>query len=389
MLRAMRTPKILRCLSFVSAGLFCAGFAGCGGSAKSTNTTKTTAQWVADGPMSIGLTTFTFVDNSRPTPANGTYAGAPNRTLVTQVWYPTAQVGGSETDAPLAPGHYPLVIHSHGFMDSNDGESYLGEHLASYGYIVAAPDFPLSQANAPGNPTIDDTANQPLDDTFVIDQLLTTSGPTAAIAASIDPDRIVASGLSLGGLTTLLLGYHPTMRDPRLKAALAMAPPSCMFTAEYFANAPALPLLMMYGSSDAIVDPVANEQRIFPFTKSPSELMAFAAGSHTGFATAAAFLDAATNYDAFGCKALGMLDASSFSTLGTAAQGIAQDPSVCPAACTTIPTTPSLDAGRQQDLTKAAAQAFFDNALGRNTTGKQFVQSGIASENMEVSVQLR
>ena len=339
--------------------------------------------------MSVGLTTFTFVDDSRPTPANGTYAGAPNRTLVTQVWYPTGQVGGSMTDAPLMPGKYPLVLHSHGFMDSNNGESYLGMHLASYGYIVAAPNFPLSQADAPGNPTIDDTANQPLDVTFVINQLLTTSGNTASIAASIDQDRIVASGLSLGGLTTLLLGFHPTMRDPRLKAVLAMAPPSCMFTAEYFANAPALPLLMMYGSSDAIVDPTANEQRIFPYTKSPSELMAFAAGSHTGFATAAAFLDAATNYDAFGCKALGMLDASSFSTLGTAQQGIAQDPSVCPAACTTIPTTPSLDASRQQDLTQAAAQAFFDDALGRNAAGKSFVQSAIASENSEVSVQLR
>ena len=388
MLRAMRTLRKLRCLSFATISLLGGLVGGCGGSAKSTNTTKTTAEWIADGPMNTGLTTFTFVDNSRPTPANGTYAGAPNRTLVTRVWYPTAQVGGSMTDAPLAPGHYPLLLHSHGFMDSNSGESYLGEHLASYGYIVAAPNFPLSVADAPGNPTIDDTANQPLDVTFVIDQLLTASGSTAMFAANIDPDRIVASGLSLGGLTTLLLGFHPTMRDPRLKAVLAMAPPSCMFTADYFANAPALPLLMMYGSLDAIVDPAANEQRIFPFTKSPSELMAFAAGSHTGFATAAAFLDASTNYDSFGCKALGMIDASSFSTLGTAAQGIAQDPSVCPAACTTVPTTPSLDAGRQQDLTQAAAQAFFDNALGRNTTGKQFVQSGIATQNTEVSVQV-
>ncbi len=378
MLRAMRIP---RCLSVALVGAAVA--AGCGGS----DQTKTTAQWMADGPMSVGSTSLTFVDSTRPTPANGSYPALPTRTLVTQVWYPAPTPGG--TNSPLLAGHYPLVLHSHGFMDSNTGESYLGEHLASYGYIVAAPNYPLSMANALGNPTIDDTAQQPLDATFVIDQLLATTSGAIAIGGSIDTDRIVASGLSLGGLTTLLLAFHPTSRDPRLKAALAMAPPSCMFTAAYFDNAPALPLLMMLGSDDAIVDPTANEDRIFPLTKTPSELMTFAAGSHTGFAGAASFLNAATNYDAFGCKALGNVDASSFASLGTADQGIAQDPSVCPAACATVPTTPSLDATRQQNLTMAAAQAFFDGVLGRNGTGAAFVQTGIAAQNAEVTVQVR
>lgn len=382
MLRAMRIP---RCFSAVLVG---AAFvaAGCGGS---DNQPKTSAQWIADGTMGTGTTSLTFVDSSRPTPANGSYGGAPTRTLVTQVWYPATTPGGPMTDAPLLPGHYPLVLHSHGFMDSNEGENYLGEHLASYGYIVAAPNYPLSMSGAPGNPTIDDTAQQPLDATFVIDQLLATTSGAIAVGSSIDTDRIVASGLSLGGLTTLLLAFHPTSRDPRLKAALAMAPPSCMFTAAYFDNAPALPLLLMLGSDDAIVDPTANEDRIFPLTKTPSELMTFAAGSHTGFATPASFLNAASNYDAFGCKELGSVNASSFASLGTAAQGIAQDPSVCPAACATVPTTPSLDATRQQDLTKAAAQAFFDGVLGRNATGTAFVQTGMAAQNTEVTVQVR
>jgi dienelactone hydrolase len=383
MLRAMRSS---RCLSVVLVGAAVA-VAGCGGSAKPQ--TKTTAQWMADGTIGVGTTSLTFVDTTRATPANGTYAGAPTRTLVTQVWYPSTTPGGPMTDAPLLAGHYPLVLHSHGYMDSNLGERYMGEHLAGYGYIVAAPDYPLSMGGALGNPTIDDTAQQPLDARFVIDQLLATTSGSIAIGGSIDPDRIVASGLSLGGLTTLLLAFHPTSRDPRLKAALAMAPPSCMFTAAYFDNAPALPLLLMLGSDDAIVDPAANEERIFPLTKTPSELMTFAAGSHTGFAVAASFLNAASNYDAFGCKELGSVNASSFASLGTAAQGVAQDPSVCPAACATVPTTPSLDATRPQDLTKVAAQAFFDGVLGRNATGTAFVQTGMAAQNAEVTVQVR
>ena len=37
----------------------------------------------------------------------------------------------------------------------------------------------------------------------------------------IDTKKIGVSGLSLGGLNTLLVTYHPTLRDPRIKAAAA------------------------------------------------------------------------------------------------------------------------------------------------------------------------
>jgi hypothetical protein len=37
--------------------------------------------------------TVTLVDSSRPTPPNGSYAGAPDRTLVTDIWYPVQSTG--------------------------------------------------------------------------------------------------------------------------------------------------------------------------------------------------------------------------------------------------------------------------------------------------------
>jgi predicted dienelactone hydrolase len=346
-----------------------------------------TADYVADGHYGIGVHTFTFVDTTRATPPNKSYPGAPSRTLVVEVWYPSSQEGGPFTDPPAAKGAFPLVLHSHGFMDGRRGEGYLGEHLASRGYIVAAPDYPLSNGGAPGGSTITDTAQQPLDARFVIDQLLAQSADAGSpLAGAIDSQRIAASGLSLGGLTTLLLAQHPTSRDPRLKAALAIAPPSCMFTAPFFAGA-TVPLLFLHGESDMIVPLAQNSARAYPLSQAPSELVVLKNGSHTGFAGPAALLDQSMHLDRLGCSAIsGATDVSSFATLGTEAQGISADPNVCPMPCTSEPVDPALDAERQQALTKAVAQAFFDAHLAADRDAETFVQTRIDKENSEVLV---
>ena len=46
------------------------------------------------GPYAVGSRTFTFVDTSRPTPANGSFGGAPSRTLQTLVLYPATGAPG-------------------------------------------------------------------------------------------------------------------------------------------------------------------------------------------------------------------------------------------------------------------------------------------------------
>src|SRR6185436_15261844 len=87
----------------------------------------------ARGPYRVGVRTLTFVDASRPTPANGPYPGAPTRTLVTEVWYPAA-ADGRDLPVDTAGAPFPLVLHSHALLDSRLGERYLTEHLASHGY---------------------------------------------------------------------------------------------------------------------------------------------------------------------------------------------------------------------------------------------------------------
>jgi predicted dienelactone hydrolase len=332
--------------------------------------------------------TFTFVDDTRPTAANGSYMGAATRTLVTELWYPasTEPIPGlvATTDAPVAAGRFPLIVHGHGFLDSRIGESYFARHLASHGYLVAAPDFPLSNNAAPGGATVTDVGNQPGDVSFVIDQMLAD----ATFGASIDGAHIGASGLSLGGLTTLLVVFHSRLRDPRITASLAMAAPSCMFTAPFFAQS--VPVLLLHGDSDLIVPIDANSERVFPLMKDPRELVVLHTASHTGFSGFATIFDPKTHYDTIGCSVLGNLTiGSTFAGLGTADEGIAQDPSVCPRPCQVMPSGPSLDAERQEELTDSVGLAFFEARLRGDAQAEAFLQGPLASENKEAMIRLK
>ena len=364
--------------------LVCLLIAGCGSSTPAKPQSPT---YEAEGEYGIGVHTFTFVDSSRPTPANGSYMGAADRTLVTEFWYPStnAPMTGlvATKDAPAATGPFPLIIHSHGFMDSRQGENYLARHLASHGYLVAAPDYPLSNSAAPGGATVLDLPNQPGDVSFIIDSLL--ADPTWSKA--VDSAHIGISGLSLGGLTTLLSAFHPRLRDTRVKAALALAPVSCMLTAPFFAQS--VPVMLVQGDRDMILPIADNTERIFPLAKDPRELVVLKTGSHTGFSGFASLFDPTMNYDRIGCMALGSVQVMSFGALGSADEGIAQDPSVCAQPCQQPIMDPSLEAGRQQQLTQAIGLAFFESRLKNDAAAEKFLEGPLQSENMEVTLQLK
>src|SRR5438552_9717361 len=97
----------------------------------------------------------------------------PTRTLVTRVWYPTAGPASATpvTDAALLTGkRFGLVVYSHGFGDTPAFAKYLAVPLASRGYVVAAPTFPLTNLatlGSPDGPYPADIVNQPADVSFV------------------------------------------------------------------------------------------------------------------------------------------------------------------------------------------------------------------------------
>jgi predicted dienelactone hydrolase len=245
---------------------------------------RSSADFSTAGPLPWGVRTLTLEDTTRATPPNGTYAGAPTRHLVTEVWYPALAPGGRNAPLDPAGAPYPTILYGHGFSAFRTSEVHLAQHLAARGYVIAAPDFPLSNIFAPGDPTLTDVANQPGDLRFVLNELLAMSADgSSPFANAIDADRIGASGLSLGGLTTLLLSFHRELREPRIKAAFAMAAPSCFFSLRFFQTAH-VPLLLMHGDSDLLVPWRQNGMRPYRLARDPGERLAH--GLHvdrTGF----------------------------------------------------------------------------------------------------------
>ena len=127
------------------------------------------------GPFAVGLRVLRLVDHSR-------LIGAEPRTLVTVVRYPA--VGApSARDLPNAQperagGPFPLVVFAHGYRLAPYTYAQLLNAWAQAGYVVAAPAFPLTNADAP---VVDrsDLINQPQDVRFVISRLA-SAAPRAA-----------------------------------------------------------------------------------------------------------------------------------------------------------------------------------------------------------------
>ena len=178
--------------------------------------------------------TVTFVDHSRTV----TYPGqAPQpRTLVTIVWY------------PRAPGRFPLVVFGHGFAVTPGLYARLLEAWAQAGYVVAAPVFPLENADAPGGPNETDLVNQPRDMSFVITEMLGTQ----PFGGMINPSEIAVAGQSDGGDTALTAAYNGAFRDPRIRAAVILSGQEMPGVGGYDFPAPSPPLLATQGLADTI-----------------------------------------------------------------------------------------------------------------------------------------
>jgi dipeptidyl aminopeptidase/acylaminoacyl peptidase len=96
------------------------------------------------GANAVGRIEQTFVDDSRPTKANGSFAGAPNGTLHTTIYYPALGKPGDTVTADATPdrkhGPYPMILYSHGSDSSGAEYEPLLRQWASAGYIIASPD---------------------------------------------------------------------------------------------------------------------------------------------------------------------------------------------------------------------------------------------------------
>jgi len=338
--------------------------------------------WLQPGPYGVGQSERVWVDNSRPTNANRDFPGTAERTFPTTIWYPESFAGP-----------YPLIIHSHGFLSSRSEVRYLLEHLASYGYVVVAADFPLTSGSAPGGPNISDVSSQPGDVSFLIDSTLALAGADKPFSGEIDPQRIGNMGLSLGGFSTSLATYHPRLREPRIKAAISIAGPSANLSQRFYEQSQVdIPFLMIAGTADRLIDYGSNAA-VIPDRAPGGALLTIEGGNHIGFVgmSEPAFR-LVYNADSLACWSVqsnvDQDEEEAFSDLFSDEDGIIFDVNA-PALCQQNPPPEAGHPGRQHMITQIGVLAFFESAFGvterRRSDAKTLLQTQLAQEFQEAT----
>jgi dienelactone hydrolase len=219
--------------------------------------------------------TQTFVDASRPTvPATG--PSLPSRTLVTAIYRPNGR------------GPFPLIVFAHGLAGHPDKFTKLFSVWADAGFVVVAPAFPLTNDHTPNpNANAADVKNQPGDMSFVLTQVLALDHHRGTLLhGAINPRRIGAGGLSLGGITTYSLVYGACCRDNRFDAAEALDGLNGSNTIDGH-----VPLFIGHSDSDPLI-PYATAQTTFNAATPPVWFLTLHGASH-----ASQWEDTVTPYD--------------------------------------------------------------------------------------------
>jgi dienelactone hydrolase len=238
-------------------------------------------------PYAVGLRSYTFVDTSRATPPNGSFPGMPTRTLPTLLVYPAkGDPAGSavENAPPVERGKgFPLLVFSHGSGGSSMSRFVeLTERLVREGFVVAAPTFPLSSADAPGGPTGVDNVNQPGDVSFVITQVLALARDDRTIGKTVDRHEIGAIGNSLGAVTTLGVATNSCCLDPRIDAAVSLWGAEFPFPNGSFFSEPTPPLMLVHGTADERL-PYGGSVIAYEHAPSPKAFLTLEEAPHNPF----------------------------------------------------------------------------------------------------------
>ncbi len=158
------------------------------------------------GPHAVGTRRYEWVDAKR------------KRSVPVRVWYPAEAKGDGkatyiillkgrahEGAKPVAGLKSPLVLFSHGFRGAAEQSFGIMEHVASHGYVVAAPDHvtnTLMDFSASDEDAAKVAAQRPADIHYTHKRLVE---PGYELASAIDAKRTAVMGHSFGGWTTLVL----------------------------------------------------------------------------------------------------------------------------------------------------------------------------------------
>lgn len=341
-------------------------------------------RYLQAGEFSVKQEKTTFVDGLRTVPDLNVEGQTLPRTLATRIWYAEKTIDQSK--------RMPLVLYSHGLSGSYDEGEHYAKHFASHGYTFVAVNFPLTNMSMGADIDPVDVINQPADISFILDQLLLRNkDPKDALFERMDEQRIVAMGLSLGGMTTHMLAYDPQRADKRIDVAIAVAAPSAMFSQKFF-NTRTLPYLAIASPDDAFIAYRDNALPMLKKTKNAT-LVTIDGGSHTGYAAQSRWLRWFSNPDSIGCYFVKAsvdeaTDQDWYPMLGSIEQGyiLRSEVSVCESEL-----VPAMNPIRQAELALLASWSFLQ-CEWREVQGESdgefcnYLMTKMAQENSAVSV---
>lgn len=163
---------------------------------------------------------------------------------------------------------------AHGYQVGPSPYESLLESWAAHGYVVAAPEFPLTDQDIAGvNLDENDINNQPADVRFVTDHVIASSSP---VASRIDSARVAIAGHSDGAETVLAASVAAVPAGaPPYRALVAMSVqelPGVTHTANP-------PMLVTQGDADNI-NPPSYGYTTFQYGAAPKFLLVLKGGGH-------------------------------------------------------------------------------------------------------------
>ncbi len=236
-----------------------------------------------DQQTAVGVSVMTFTDLTRTTPARGDREALASRPLTVVVRYPTPGMPSAD-ETPDAPAYIPapLILFAHGFDISTDAYALLLHELAADGYVVAAPEFPMSSTVFEGAPDEYDVPEQSRDLSFLITAMTGPDAP-AQLTEMIAPGPVGLVGHSDGAVTALLTAYAPRYSDSRVGAVAAISGDFDTFGGEWFTtNDP--PLLAIHGEYDEI-NPFESSELLVSNDPGEAMLVSVMGASHLGSVT--------------------------------------------------------------------------------------------------------
>lgn len=220
--------------------------------------------------------------------------------------------------------HGPLIVISHGFGADRKFLTYLAEHLASYGFVIASIEHPGSNVAAlttllqettvgeipdqseasrllPATEFID----RPQDVSFVLDHLDWLNQYSHVLKGKLNTDEVSIIGHSMGGYTALVLAGarlslpelqdfcqnqrsvdlspadwlqcaatdvekpHQSLADHRIRQVMLFNPIVGQLFGQHGLQGVRVPTLMLTGTEDPVTPAIS--QQLWPFEQLPSE----------------------------------------------------------------------------------------------------------------------